>query len=571
MSLATGQLPPPSHPTVALFRNTGLAHLFAISGVNVVIFHSMLAAILRFAIWSARLRRGAPDIGLASSLAALPACWFYVLMAEAPIPAVRSAGMITAAVILWNVLGAGGAGSGFAVMFFLSAAISPFSLLTPSFLLSYTAVFFLVVSAGGGADSPNGGHDEERFSSRAKRWASSAVEASAVAFFGTLPISAAFFQGVPVTAIFWNLLFGPLLGTGGVAGASLAVAGGLTQFEFLEAPAGFVADALTSCIALLRSLSAGAAWCLPVPPSGPAAMAVATLSAAAGALLLRSKGRRAWPAPVISACLFMCWIHLPYAGLPDARLSLAALNVTKGACHVVFFPGGGTMVIDCGSEARGDSGRRVLVPYLRWAGVRRVDILVLSHPHEDHFGGAAALLAAMPVGEIWIPEGVAPQRFGQAVAPSDGRIRPVGKGHSITRGNARVEVRSAGDGAVSGGNGESLVIGLRYGRFSAWLPGDVEGGPAAWGPVAGGKEEVRVLFLPHHGSRGADPAGWISAASPDVSVIQNKNCLAGENLLTSTKFFALEIGALFVRTDGRTVLVGQEAAHPVWSRICRLD
>jgi competence protein ComEC len=570
LSLATGQAPPPGHPVVALFRNTGLAHLFAISGVNVVIFHAMLSVILRCLAWSVLRRRGSPDLGRFASIASLPACWAYVAMAGAPVPAVRSAGMITAAVLLWTLFRSRGAGFGFALLFLAAVAVSPFSIFTPSFLLSYSAVFFLILSTSGATEAARDAINEGKRLGQAKKWCLATVEGAVVAFFGTLPVAASFFQAIPATAILWNVLFCPILGTGGVAGAFLAVVGGVAGIDFLESPVRGIADFMTHCIRILRNLSAGVAWYPPVPPAGSLAPAVAMLSAVAGALWLRARGRRAWPAPVASALLFLCWIHLPYAAMPDHRMTLVALNVPNGASHVVFFPGGGTMVLDCGSQLRGDSGRRVLLPFLRYSGARRVGLLVLSHPHEDHYGGVEALLESMPVDEIWIPAGVKAERFGKAVAGFKGRIRSVGKGDTFRRGDAVVAVRSAGDGAVSGGNGESLVIEVGYGSFSAWLPGDVEGGPAAWGPVPKIKRGKRILFLPHHGSPGADPEGWVAAASPDVSVIQNKNCLGGKNLITSGKIFALENGALFARTDGRTVLVGQEAAHPIWSRICRL-
>ena len=57
------------------------------------------------------------------------------------------------------------------------------------------------------------------------------------------------------------------------------------------------------------------------------------------------------------------------------------------------------MLIDCGSALRGDEGNRVVLPFLRSRGVRRIDILCLTHPHEDHYGGAKAILSALPVGE----------------------------------------------------------------------------------------------------------------------------------------------------------------------------
>jgi competence protein ComEC len=569
-SLATGRVPPASHPLSGLFRRTGLAHLFAISGVNVAVFFALHSLGVRGLAWLFRRRSGSPDLGRIAAFASLPACWGYVLMAGAPIPAVRSAGMITAAVLLWRCLGIRDAASGFSLLFLLSLAANPFPILSPSFLLSYGAVFFLIAAAGGGRAAPpdaSGGESRRR---KALRYAAAAAEAAAVAFFGTLPVSAAYFQGLPAGSILWNVLFGPLLGTGGVAGVALAVAGGAFGISALEAPVRLASRALSGAIGLLRLLSGDGAGYLPLPPAGPAAMAVATLLAAAGTLFLRSRGRKGWPAPVAVGIAFLAWIHLPFVGMPDARMSLTALDVGKGASHVLGFPGGGTAVIDCGSALRGDAGRRVLLPFLRSRGISRIELLVLSHPHEDHYGGAAALLEAMPVDEVWIPGSCTAGRFGRVLDGYRGRIRRAAPGDEYRRGHAGLAVRSAGSAGKGGANSESLVIEARCGRFSAWLPGDVESGPSAWGRAAGKGAEWRVLFLPHHGSSGADPAGWLSAARPDAAVVQNKICLVPGNLITSVRFFALENGALTLLTDGVSVAAGQEAGCLLWRYFCRI-
>ncbi len=569
LSLANGAVPPASHPLVVLFRNTGLAHLFAISGINVVIFFAMNAGLFRGILWVFRRRDGSPDLNRVASLGSLPVCWAYVLMAGAPIPAVRSAGMVTAAVLLWNLLGIRGAAFGLSLLFFLVVVVSPFSVLSPSFLLSYGAVFFLISATGSTCEMVEARLPEGNIAKNMVRWILVAVESSVVAFFGTLPVSGCYFQGIPLGSILWNVFFGPLLGSGGVAGAFLAVIGGFFNLRFLEVPVRGIAFLLGWGITGLRTLSANGAGYFALPPSGFWPMACASFFSGAASLWLRSRNRKAWPAPVAGAILFLCWIHLPYIGLPDARMTLTALNVGKGAAHVIFFPGGGTMVLDCGSAIRGDSGKRILVPHLRALGVTGIDLLVLSHPHEDHYGGVAALLDAIPVKEIWIPEGVPAGSFGNAVLAYKGTLRHVGRGFRMAKGGAAITVRSAGDGSGAGANSSSLLIEARYGRFSAWMPGDVEGGPAAWGAPERQSGEWRALFLPHHGSPGADPEGWVLAASPDIAIIQNRNCLAGKNLIPSDKIFALDNGALTIKTDGISVVVRQENGGCFWRFLCR--
>ncbi len=574
-SLATGEVPPSSHPMVVLLRKTGLAHILAISGMNVAVFFALHGFLVRGVLWTVRRRHGTPDLSRVSAVASLPVCWGYVLMAGAPVSAIRAAGMITAAVLVRDATGAPAGGPAWTLLVLATAVVDPFLLLSPSFLLSYGASFFLIAEFGGtGAGEP-----PVSVARKALRWGRNALVASAVAFLGTLPVSVLFFGGLPVGSILWNLLFGPVLGTAGVAGAFLAAVGGAFEFDLLGPPVCLAVRGLDAALALLAHVSGDGWGYVPLPPAGVAAATVAVTAAAAGSLVLRARGRRAWPAPAAVALAFLAWINLPYAALPDYRLVVAALNVGQGAAHVVSFPGGRTMVVDCGGALRGDAGSRVLLPYLRGRGIRKVNVLVLTHPHEDHAGGAAALLDAVAVDEIRIPEGIPAEAFGDAVARRALRVRGTSAGEAFSAGGASVVVRSCatewrwGGGDSAHGrdvNGRSLVLEIRYGRVSVWLPGDVEQGPEAWGAEPAGERRVRVLFLPHHGSPGAAPDAWTRAAAPAVTVSQNSDCFTRRNLVPSPQDFFLENGTFTLRSDGSEALCGQNSTPGIWRFLWRL-
>ncbi len=554
-SLATGEVPPSSHPMVVLLRNTGLAHILAISGMNVAVFFALHAFLARSVLWAFRRRRGTPDLGRIAAVASLPVCWAYVFVAGAPVSAVRAAGMITAAVLIRNATGARASGFAWSVLFFATAIVDPVLLLSPSFLLSYGATFFLIVEFGG----REAGEPSRSASRRALRRGRDAFVASAAAFLGTLPVSALFFGGLPLGSILWNLLFGPVLGTAGVAGAFLAAVGGAFDVGPLGPPVRLAARGLDGALALLARLSGDGWGYVALPPAGVGATAACVAAAVAGSLLLRERGKAAWPAAAASALAFLAWIHHPYAALPDFRLTVTALNVGRGACHVVSFPGGRTIVVDCGSALRADAGNRILAPFLRGQGIRKVDVLALTHPHEDHVGGAAALLDQFAVGEIWLPEGIAVEAFGEPVARRASLVRRKSAGDAFVAGGASVVVRSSAPGirpdgtdpARGGGvNERSLVLEVRYGAVSVWLPGDVEHGPGAWGPPGDAERRLRILFLPHHGSPGAAPDAWTRAAAPAATVSQNSDCFTRRNLLPSVQDFFLENGAFTLRSDG---------------------
>ena len=81
-----------------------------------------------------------------------------------------------------------------------------------------------------------------------------------------------------------------------------------------------------------------------------------------------------------------------------ARVGNCFLDVGQGDAAFVRFPDGKTMVIDGGERSeRFDYGDRVLVPFLRHMGVGKVDVVVVSHPHNDHIGRLVALLEQVEV------------------------------------------------------------------------------------------------------------------------------------------------------------------------------
>ena len=102
-----------------------------------------------------------------------------------------------------------------------------------------------------------------------------------------------------------------------------------------------------------------------------------------------------WPR---CSCTMLLW------KLPSRELRVTVLDVGQGDAIVVELPAGGVMVVDAGlaSPIGVDMGARVVVPFLRRRGYRRIDIAVASHPHPDHTGGLTALVESFPIGELWV-------------------------------------------------------------------------------------------------------------------------------------------------------------------------
>lgn len=90
-----------------------------------------------------------------------------------------------------------------------------------------------------------------------------------------------------------------------------------------------------------------------------------------------------------------CW-----AGATDGRFDIYWIDVEGGAATLMVTPAGESILIDTGNPGRRDANR-ILRVATQVAGVRKIDHLITTHYHGDHYGGAALLATLMPVGVVY--------------------------------------------------------------------------------------------------------------------------------------------------------------------------
>ncbi len=161
--------------------------------------------------------------------------------------------------------------------------------------------------------------------------------------------------------------------------------------------------------------------------------------------VLSARRRVAWiaaAAVLVAASLIAAYPFAPR--LNRGRLEITVLDVGQGDSIFVAFPNGRTMLVDGGGLPGGnyirgarpgiDVGEDVVSPYLWSRGVKRLDVIALTHAHEDHYGGLASVLRNFQVGELWLghdadsPGYRALARRGAGAAHPD---RPSGQGRII--------------------------------------------------------------------------------------------------------------------------------------------
>jgi len=180
-----------------------------------------------------------------------------------------------------------------------------------------------------------------------------------------------------------------------------------------------------------------------------------------------------------------------------------------------------------------DLGARVVQPVLRARRRSLLDVVVLSHPHPDHFGGLVSTLSSVRVGELWDTGQGEAVGAGPVYASLLATARRLGVpirrpdtlcGAPRDFGGATVEVLSpcptfAPDASM---NDSSFVIRIRFGSRSFLLVGDAEEGTEReLLRRHGGALHADVLKVGHHGSRTSTSPEFLSAVRPDLAVISS--------------------------------------------------
>jgi beta-lactamase superfamily II metal-dependent hydrolase len=214
--------------------------------------------------------------------------------------------------------------------------------------------------------------------------------------------------------------------------------------------------------------------------------------------------------------------------LPDGRLHLVALDVGQGDAMLVTTPTGATMLVDGGPDP--DLLLRRLGEHLPWWR-RRIDVMVLTHPHEDHVAGLVAALERYRVGLILdggrsYENPTYPRFLREAISEPGGRLAPARAGAALPLDPTTTvtllyptEADAAGSLPEGDINNASVVSLVRSGGFSALLTGDAELPVEALLAERGLLTRVDVLKVGHHGSHSSTSPALLSATNPAVALI----------------------------------------------------
>lgn len=511
------------------FRESGTVHFLAVSGLHLLLLLSPAALLLRLAVPWPRPR--------AAALIALGVGYAW-LVGFTP--------SISRACVLWAVYwGADLVGrprdfaNALAVAFCAILVAAPHQIFLPGFQLSFAACGALAYLAPALPPRAAAGPPAR---SRARRWASrvgDAIRLSAAAWLATAPLVLWHFNILTPAAVVGNLLLSPVVAAALSGGAALAVldpvlpAAGAALGRLLDV----AAAALSGTAGALAALPGGCVY-VPAPPLALVATFLACLAGIATPL------RRT--AAVAAAAVVIGWgAHMRLAR-PEP--GFVVLDVGQGLCAFLTTDAGRTVMYDCGSYGGRDPVPAVVAPALWARGVRRIDVLVLSHPHADHANGVGSLLKRFSVSVACVGPAFGDTPAGRqiladlaavgvpcrAVAAGDRLplsdpdwtasvlFPPAGAPPADPNDRSLVTALTRADGlraarAVPFRGGDAVTLGR--GSLRILLTGDLEEeGIGRFLASAGDAAAAEVVVIPHHGSATAAAAPLAAAARAAAAV-----------------------------------------------------
>ncbi|MFY9329806.1 MAG: DNA internalization-related competence protein ComEC/Rec2 [Georgfuchsia sp.] len=475
------------------FSRTGLTHLMSISGLHVTMVAGLFYMLCGW-LWrrSTRLPLYLPAQH-AAAIGGVASAFAYCLLAGFAVPAQRTLYMLTTVALASLLRRRQAVRQVLAIALLVVLLIDPWAVLSAGFWLSFGAVALLFY-IGTGRLVP--GH-----------WLVQWGRAQWAMLAGMLPLLLALFQQFSLVSPVANALAIPVVS---FIVTPLTLIAALPGLQFLVWPAYWVLHVLMAAVTFLANLP-WAIWQQHVPPWW------ATLLALIGSAWLMLP--RAVPARWVGLLLY-CPLLFIFPGRPlDGDMKMTVLDVGQGlAVHVQTKAH--DLVFDTGPSfsPNADSGTRVLVPYLRATGVRKLDGLVVSHEDNDHAGGADSLLQAVPTG--WLlsslpfkhPLSAAPVRH---ITCSDGQ-RWQWDGVSFEVLHPAIEQYLH---PPPKANNMSCVIRIASYHGSALLTGDIET-VAEMQLLQRHATDLRsdVMLVPHHGSKSCSSPEFIAAVRASHAV-----------------------------------------------------
>ena len=483
----------------------GLMHVVAVSGLHIAFLVSLLVFLL------GRGRR--------SALVSIALIWFFVLITGSSPSAVRAAFMQTLLLLAPVLRRENDPITSLSAALALILAACPFAAKSVSLQLSFSAMagiicFFEPIYRGLMRLFPKGQVK------RLQAYLCAVLASSVSVMVFTFPLTALHFSYVTLLSILsnivciWAVSFCFCLSWIACAIAGIPILGSLTA-----AVCTILARYILICA---KGIAAFPFSVLYMKTKGAFLWMVFCYALVLAGVLLRKKTLR-WLLPSALAVVTLALIFWRADAFYQKQDTFSVLNVGQGQC-VAAFAGGATLVIDCGNTSMIDNAGAIAGEYLRSCGRNSIEILMLTHLHEDHADGVTMLMEMLPVDTLILPADAdrgdtlyqkimnSADRHGTDVIELDGPAR-------FQCGRIELDVFKLSDKGEE--NERCLMARVSIGDTDMLVTGDVskklERQLAAQADLSG----TEILVVGHHGSRYASSAELLGEIGGGLAVISS--------------------------------------------------
>lgn len=252
----------------------------------------------------------------------------------------------------------------------------------------------------------------------------------------------------------------------------------------------------------------------------------------------------------------------------DGQLRVIFLDVGQGNAQLIMTPSGKTMLIDGGNNDK----EKVMFNYMKQYNIKKIDVLVGSHPDADHIGTLSELVDALEIGDVYLPKASSNTKTYEdlltSIKKKGLKIKTAKSGVTVDLDDKMKVEMVAPVGTYEETNNMSAVVKISYGQESFLFPGDAEYDSEQDMIKSGVDLASTVLAVGHHGSNSSSSVGFLKKVHPQYAVIQvgadNKYGHPTDKTLKKLEDQKIKVlrtdknGSITFTTDGKSLNVSTE-------------
>ena len=205
--------------------------------------------------------------------------------------------------------------------------------------------------------------------------------------------------------------------------------------------------------------------------------------------------------------------------IPSGSIKVHFLDVGQADSILIEVDTGQTMLIDAGGN--GDSD--FVITYIEEQNIEQIDVLIGTHPHEDHIGGLDDVIEHFDIGKIYMPKVTHTTKTFEdvlvAIKNKGVKITTPIAGSTFDLGNAHFQILSPISSTYNNLNNYSITVRLTHGDNSFLFMGDAEKQVEDEIVEKGYSIKTDVLKLGHHGSETSTTEDFLNAVAPKYGII----------------------------------------------------